>query len=781
VITEGSVINNRFRLDRLLGRGGFAQVFLCTDTVLGRQVAIKILNPAQGDAEGFDFLGRFQAEARAVAALEHPNLLGIYDYGEVEGTVYLVMPYIDGGTLQDRIAGGRILPLREIANYISQTAEGLDYAHRRGIVHRDIKPQNLLIRAEDNRLLIADFGVAKVMQGDSAHTHTAAIGTVSYMAPEQLQGRAAPSIDIYALGCVLFQLLTGRVPYGGPATQAMLAHMNAPIPSVAERSDGRLPAAFQPLIDRALAKRPEDRFASAGELARSFEALLTNITAPMQPPPSDPQFAAPTQTGGAGTGPRSAPPASLPVVPSTPPAPTVVTPSAPAQPAPRPAPQPAPSFSPPAAASTAAQPDPAAWRRTWLLLIGIGALVVVAIIAVALLINLVRPDAGATATPATSPSPAAATTTTGVGGLTTATATVPGVVTPLSSAAPSVSAQPTLSPTAAASVAPPSAAPSSVPSSAAPSPASSPTATITATRAPTTPPTVAPAAVERGPVLAGHTDDARAIAWPASGDRLITGGSDGTVRFWRTDGTLVNTIVGRTFAVTSVVLSPDGTMLAVGSDDGKVHLWRADGTEVQVFTGHTEPVASVAWAPDSKRLVSGSRDGSVRIWTIGQQEGRVLAGHSDVVLSVAWSSTGLIASASWDRTIRLWNADGTPARTLEGNADQIWAVAWSPDGRTLASGSRDGLLRLWRADGTPLATLPGHTEAISSLAWSPDGATLASGSFDDTARLWSATGQPLGVLTGHTDAVTAVAWGPQPGQLATASWDNTVRLWSVRR
>jgi eukaryotic-like serine/threonine-protein kinase len=446
VIGIGSIINNRFRLDRLLGRGGFAQVFLCTDAVLGRQVAIKILNPAIGDTEGFDFLGRFQAEARAVAALEHPNLLGIYDFGEVEGTVYLVMPYIDGGSLHDRIAGGRILPLREIANYLGQTAEGLDYAHRRGIVHRDIKPQNLLIRAEDNRLLIADFGVAKVLQGGSAQTQTAAIGTVAYMAPEQLSGRAAPSIDIYALGCLLFQLLTGRVPYGGPATQAMLAHMNAPIPSVEERSDGRLPRAFQPLIDRALAKNPEDRFATAGELARSFEHLLTTITAPVQPPTSETLLVSPTQTERANTLPQPVTPTSLPAVP--------ITPSTPSRPAPQLTSPPVTVSAPPPSTPL----DPGASRRTWLMLVGIGALVVIAIVATAVLINLVRPQGN------TSP-----TTTIGVGGLVTASATIPAVATPPASAPASAPAQPTLSPTAGASAAAPSVAPPSV----APSPAAS--------------------------------------------------------------------------------------------------------------------------------------------------------------------------------------------------------------------------------------------------------------------------------------------------------------------
>ena len=746
MIGEGSIINNRFRLDRLLGRGGFAQVFLCTDLVLGRYVAIKVLDPSVGDRETFDFLGRFQGEARAVAALEHPNILGVYDYGEVEGTVYLVMPYVDGGTLQERIAGGRTLALPAVADYVRQTAAGLDYAHRRGIVHRDIKPQNLLLRAEDNRLLIADFGVAKVLQGGSAQTQTAAIGTVAYMAPEQFEGRAAPSIDIYALGCVLFQLLTGRVPYGGPATQAMYSHLNAPVPSLQERTEGRLPASFQPVIERALAKRPEARYATAGELAHAFESLLATMTAP--PPPAAaatiPSF--PT-TGGTGhSAGMPTPPPGLPITPTAQQAPTTVSPAPAAQPYPGPQ-----------------QPVLPATRR-WPLFAGIGAAIVVLLIA-AVLINTVLPRGGA----ATATVPAIAT----AGA--TATATI--------AAAASLTVAPSTAPSATATgLAATAGVTAVVPSSSAVAATATPTsrpATATATVAATA--TLGPPAIEPGPVLRGHTDDVRAVAWLGERDRLISGGGDGTVRLWLTDGTLLNTFSDRTFTVTSLAVSPDRSQIAIGSDDRQVHIWRADGTALRVLSGHTNYVSSVAWSPDGKQVVSGSNDGTAQIWSADGQGSRVLSGHTDVVQSVAWSSTGTIATASWDKTIRLWRADGTLVTTLTNHTDQVFAVSWSPDGQTLASGSRDGIVRLWRSNGTPLATLTEHAGAVSSVAWSPDGALFASGSFDKTARLWSASGQPLGAIAEHTNAVTTVSWGPGNGQLATGSWDDTVRLWRIRR
>jgi serine/threonine protein kinase len=243
---DGDILLGRFRLDRQIGRGGFARVFLCTDLTLERRVAIKILDHALLErADEHDFLARFRREARAVAALDHPNILGIHDYGEDDGTIYLVMPFIEGGTLHERLTGGRALDPATAGNYLRQVAAALDYAHRRGIVHRDIKPQNMLLRAEDDRLLLADFGIAKVLGDTGAQTRTGAVGTIAYMAPEQFRGEISPALDIYALGCVLFQMLTGRLPFVGSTEQMIFGHLSGPVPSLAELGGGRLPATLQ--------------------------------------------------------------------------------------------------------------------------------------------------------------------------------------------------------------------------------------------------------------------------------------------------------------------------------------------------------------------------------------------------------------------------------------------------------------------------------------------------------------------------------------------------------
>ncbi|HEX2912579.1 MAG TPA: serine hydrolase [Chloroflexia bacterium] len=273
MISENTILNSRYRLDKKIGQGGFAQVFLGTDLVLERRVAVKVLNT--GISEEENFLERFEREAKAIAVLDHPNILTVHDYGHVEDTAFLVMPYIEGGTLHDKLRRDKRLSLQEAGYYLQQVAAALDYAHRRNIVHRDIKPQNMLLREEDNHLFLADFGIAKVLGSSTSQSHTSALGTLSYMSPEQLGGNVGRATDIYALGCVLFQMLTGQLPYSGPTEQVVIAHLTAPVPSIAERSQGQVPPELQPVIDRALAKKPEDRYQTAGEMASAFQVITS--------------------------------------------------------------------------------------------------------------------------------------------------------------------------------------------------------------------------------------------------------------------------------------------------------------------------------------------------------------------------------------------------------------------------------------------------------------------------------------------------------------------------
>ncbi len=277
----GDVLNDRYRLDRLLGRGGFADVFLATDLgPLRRRVAVKVLKAEL--TEDPSFLARFKEEAARVAELDHSHILGVHDYGEAGGTAFLVMPYIEGGTLFDRLRGEGQFDLQQAAEYLRQAAAALDHAHSRGIIHRDVKPHNMLLRDGGNHLLLADFGIAKVVQEGQSST-TAAIGTIAYMAPEQFEGRVSPATDVYALGCVLLELLTGEPPFTGSTQQVLRGHLMAPVPSVVERSRGRVAPTLQAVLERALAKEPGQRFRSAGDLARALMAVAAGA-APALPP-----------------------------------------------------------------------------------------------------------------------------------------------------------------------------------------------------------------------------------------------------------------------------------------------------------------------------------------------------------------------------------------------------------------------------------------------------------------------------------------------------------------
>jgi len=271
----GSTLNKRYRLDNKIGEGGFASVFLAMDLELGRQVAVKILG--QDWTRDKDLLTRFRNEARAIAILDHPNILQIYDFGVAKGAPYLVMPYLSGGTLAARMKRER-LTLDEIGLYLDQVGSALDYAHQHGIVHRDVKPANLLIR-NDGQLVLMDFGLAKLLDNVALQTSTLVLGTVAYMAPEQCLGMVSAASDIYMLGVILYQMLAGKLPYEGNTTQIMVGHVHAAPGSLISQST--MQAVPQPVVQaldqvimKVLAKAPADRYPICQALSYAYYNAL---------------------------------------------------------------------------------------------------------------------------------------------------------------------------------------------------------------------------------------------------------------------------------------------------------------------------------------------------------------------------------------------------------------------------------------------------------------------------------------------------------------------------
>lgn len=270
----------QFRIVERIGAGGMATVFKAYQPNLDRYVAIKVL-PAYHARDPI-FVKRFVQEARAVAKLVHPNILQIHDFGEQDNITYIVMEYVDGGTLKERLK--RALPVPEAVDYMIQAAEGLDCAHRNGIIHRDVKPANMLLR-KDGYLLLSDFGIAKILEGTTNLTRVGTgIGTPQYMSPEQGMGQAVDRrSDIYSLGIVLFHCLTGRVPFTAenPLT-ITVKHINDPLPVEMLRAAG-VPAPIEQVVVKMTAKSAQDRYQTTDELIAALTGALAASHLSMPP------------------------------------------------------------------------------------------------------------------------------------------------------------------------------------------------------------------------------------------------------------------------------------------------------------------------------------------------------------------------------------------------------------------------------------------------------------------------------------------------------------------
>jgi serine/threonine protein kinase/formylglycine-generating enzyme required for sulfatase activity/dienelactone hydrolase len=271
-----SALAGRYAVEREIGSGGMATVFLADDVKHHRKIAIKVLRPELAAALGAE---RFLREIEIAAQLSHPNILPLYDSGQAKGLLYYVMPFVEGESLRDRLDREGPLPIADVVRLLRDVADALDYAHRHGVVHRDIKPENVMLAGR--HALVTDFGVAKAVSDAAGKTQLTtvgvSIGTPLYMAPEQ--ALADPTMDhradLYALGVVAYEMLTGHPPFRGSTAQAVLAaHVNQTPPPLADAREG-VPARLATLVSRSLAKNPDDRWQSASDVVGELEALVT--------------------------------------------------------------------------------------------------------------------------------------------------------------------------------------------------------------------------------------------------------------------------------------------------------------------------------------------------------------------------------------------------------------------------------------------------------------------------------------------------------------------------
>ncbi len=273
-----AALRDRYTLERELGRGGMATVYLAQDLRHERPVALKVLLPELAASLGPD---RFQREIKLAARLQHPHILTVLDSGEAAGQLWFTMPYVEGESLRDRLRRERQLGVEDALRIAREAAQALQYAHEHGVVHRDIKPENLLL-TKDGSTLVADFGIARALGGDEHLTQTGmSVGTPAYMSPEQASGDKAVDArtDVYSLGAVLYELLAGEPPYTGPTAQAIvMKRFTEPVPSV-RRGRPSVPEGVDQAIQRALAPVPADRFATAAQFAQALQPSATAATA----------------------------------------------------------------------------------------------------------------------------------------------------------------------------------------------------------------------------------------------------------------------------------------------------------------------------------------------------------------------------------------------------------------------------------------------------------------------------------------------------------------------
>jgi beta-lactam-binding protein with PASTA domain/predicted Ser/Thr protein kinase len=265
---RGTVVDERYKLDRKIGSGGMADVWLADDTELDRKVAIKILHDRF--AQDSEFVQRFQREAQAAAGLQHPNVVGIFDRGAFDGTYFIAMEYVDGPSMKDLVKGG--MSPKDAIDFTRQILNAARFAHRKGIVHRDLKPQNVLID-DEGRARVADFGIARAGENSDITATGSVMGTAQYISPEQAQGKpTTPRSDIYSIGVILYEAVTGRVPFEGESAVAVALKQVSEAPRRPSAINPNVPPALDAVVMRALAKDPDARFNDADAFLKALDA-----------------------------------------------------------------------------------------------------------------------------------------------------------------------------------------------------------------------------------------------------------------------------------------------------------------------------------------------------------------------------------------------------------------------------------------------------------------------------------------------------------------------------
>jgi WD40 repeat protein len=680
----GQQIGN-YRLLRQLGIGGFASVYQGQHIRISTQhAAIKILHLSDVDVQ------KFQQEAETTAALVHPNIIRLFDFDIAEKapfheTPFLVMDYAPGGSLRTRHTQKTQIPLSTVVEYIKVLASALQFAHDKNIIHRDIKPDNILIGSL-GELRLSDFGIAVLSQTGRTTLSPAygTDGTPFYMAPEQCLGKPEKASDQYALAIMAYEWLCGHPPFTvGTAINIQFQHAFEPVPPLRHELT-QLPEVIEQVILTALAKDPKQRYDSMLAFAQALEhafAQSQTIQAKRDSLPNHQSVVTQTSTSKLHAWPcghmnrttaRFCNICGMPASPST---------QAKVQ-----------------ASHTnlhSERQDSQPPRQARHLRRALGTELASAAEEISSL-NASWSQSKIAPIKVQTPSPG------------TLLFRYTGHSDPVWSLAWSSDGRRI---------------------------ASASDKIVLVWNAD---------GGGRPFIYKGHSDSVYSAAWSPDGKRIASASDDKTVQVWNADGNGQSFIhKGHSGVVWSVAWSPDKKCIASASNDKTVQIWNADGSRRPfIYTGHSDDVYSVAWSPDGRRIASASDDETVQVWNAdGSERPLIYKGHSDSVNAVAWSPDGMcIASASGDGIVQVWNADGSGQPLIyKGHSDSVNAVAWSPYGKHIASASDDETVQVWNADGSGQPFIyEGHSKRVRSVAWSPDGRCIASASKDKTVQVWSA-------------------------------------------